>query len=584
MRMGAVGLLQPGLAPHPVHVRLRGAARTRRQAKVREALRRLYVGQRDRRRATPATRTTARRPPGTSSARSGSTRCRSAARTTRSGRRCSRQATVHLGERSQGLVVSAPEQQRAQRLRAERAAQRRARTTRRTCATPRSRTAGRSSSDMGPQPSQWGTARVRRAAVDHRGRPGRRSRCTTRTGDPHSGDRCVRADELFDDDVEPTEATGRAGAVPASQRRSRVTLLHADVEHRGRSRPAAAGSLKGSERRLALDRRSTSASGETFRWRSQTRPFKLCRARRLRLLPDRARGSGATLAEVELLNARRPDASALRDAASTRARGRSSGSDGARFRVKRHEHRRSGRRAGRSRRPRRRAGPSTPPSGQRSARSRRVSRPRSTLMVAVPRGSTPGNYRSAGLATAGRRRRATARMVARDRRHDRVHARARTPRSAWLFDADGSQLHARPGGRVGRFADGTAHATVQASSCPADVTGGTRDARDRQRVPRRDFDRRRRRWQEALRKEAGDVHDLANLAERSLRVHRTSRELTSGTKRTRSSSVSVHARRPSGGRRPAAARRSRPAPPAGRRGRAARTARAGSRRRPRRRR
>ena len=40
-------------------------------------------------RATPATRTTARPRPGTSSARSASTRCRSAARTTRSDRRCS---------------------------------------------------------------------------------------------------------------------------------------------------------------------------------------------------------------------------------------------------------------------------------------------------------------------------------------------------------------------------------------------------------------------------------------------------------------------------------------------------------------
>ena len=59
------------------------------QAKVREALRRMYVGSRSGR-ATPVTRTTARRPPGTCSARSASTRSRSAARTTRSAHRCSR--------------------------------------------------------------------------------------------------------------------------------------------------------------------------------------------------------------------------------------------------------------------------------------------------------------------------------------------------------------------------------------------------------------------------------------------------------------------------------------------------------------
>ena len=72
------------------------------QAKVREALRRLYVGQHDRRRATPATRTTARRRRGTCSPRSASIRCRSAASTTRSARRCSsaRRSGCPAGARS----------------------------------------------------------------------------------------------------------------------------------------------------------------------------------------------------------------------------------------------------------------------------------------------------------------------------------------------------------------------------------------------------------------------------------------------------------------------------------------------------
>ena len=44
VRMGQWGFSQPGLPPHPVHVRLRRASRRRPQEKVREALRRLYVG------------------------------------------------------------------------------------------------------------------------------------------------------------------------------------------------------------------------------------------------------------------------------------------------------------------------------------------------------------------------------------------------------------------------------------------------------------------------------------------------------------------------------------------------------------
>ena len=58
------------------------------QEKVREALSRLYLGS-EIGQGYPATRTTARCPPGRCSARSASTRCRWAAPTTRSARRCS---------------------------------------------------------------------------------------------------------------------------------------------------------------------------------------------------------------------------------------------------------------------------------------------------------------------------------------------------------------------------------------------------------------------------------------------------------------------------------------------------------------
>ena len=118
-------------------------------------------------RATPATRTTARCRRGTSSARSASTRCRWAARTTRSARRCSRKATVHLenGKR--------PRRQRAEQ-------QRRATSTSRACGqraalrqgvphARRHRERRHARLRHGPAAVVVGRRRGRGAAVDHDG-------------------------------------------------------------------------------------------------------------------------------------------------------------------------------------------------------------------------------------------------------------------------------------------------------------------------------------------------------------------------------------------------------------------------------
>ena len=121
-------------------------------------------------RATPATRTTARRPPGTCSARSASTRCRSAARTTRSARRCSSKATVRPGERPRARRQGAATTSRAQRLRAGPAGSTGRRHDRAYLRPPRARaTAATLDFDMGPAPSAWATGPMTRSAVDHAG-------------------------------------------------------------------------------------------------------------------------------------------------------------------------------------------------------------------------------------------------------------------------------------------------------------------------------------------------------------------------------------------------------------------------------
>ena len=132
-------------------------------------------------RATPATRTTARCRPGTSSPRSASTRCRWAAPNYAIGSPLFTQGDGPPGERQATWSINAPEQQReatstCRALQGQRQGVRQGVPRHRRPDRERRR---RSSSTMGPKPSTLGHRQGRRAAVDHRRRRGRRSRCAT---------------------------------------------------------------------------------------------------------------------------------------------------------------------------------------------------------------------------------------------------------------------------------------------------------------------------------------------------------------------------------------------------------------------
>ena len=307
---GPVGLHQPGLAPHPVHVRLRRAA-AKTQAKVREALRRLYlgseigqgyagdedngemsawylfsalgfyplqVGQRELRDRLAAVQ--ARR--------------RSTSRTARD------------------LVVKRAQQQRAQRLRPGPQAQRAALRPRLPAPLATSRAAGRSSSTWA-RSRRWGTGTDAAppsitkgdepaAAAARHDRRRRRDARRRAAGD---------AAALFDDDSSTVASlTGRSVAAVPLHGQPAGQLLHADLGHRRRRRPERLG-REGLQRRRALEGAR----------RAQRRDVPLALADaavqarapgQLRLLPDRGhRAAAATLGEVELLNPGKADTSPL---------------------------------------------------------------------------------------------------------------------------------------------------------------------------------------------------------------------------------------------------------------------------------
>ena len=156
---GPVGLLQPGLAPHPVHVRLRRAAVRRRR---RRCARRCagctpareigqgYAGDEDNGEMSAWYLFSAL---GLLPAADGQPELRDRLAAVQEGDDPPARAG-HRGQRA--------EQQHAQRVRAGPAGQRPALRTRRTCRTRCSPTAPRSTFDMGPRPSGWATTATRR--------------------------------------------------------------------------------------------------------------------------------------------------------------------------------------------------------------------------------------------------------------------------------------------------------------------------------------------------------------------------------------------------------------------------------------
>ena len=237
---GAVGLLEPGLAPHPVHVRLRGAAVRRPQANDRARRCAGCTPAARSARATRATRTTARRPPGTCSAPLGLYPLQMGSPNYAIGSPLFKKPTIHRPGR--GHRRQRAEQQHAQRVRAGSAGQRpaleqdvpaaldaRQRRHARRSTWARGRPAGRPSGDTAP-PSLTEGREPARPLRDATGKHG--GEATSSTGNDVS--------KLFDDSSATRGRDRRVGRVrvrPAARR----ALLHADVGRVGGRGPERAG-------------------------------------------------------------------------------------------------------------------------------------------------------------------------------------------------------------------------------------------------------------------------------------------------------------------------------------------------------
>ena len=202
------------------------------------------------------------------------------------------------------------EQQRAQRLRAGAQAQRPA-YDRSYISHQRHRQRRHARVRHGPDPSQLGDRQGRRAAVGDAGRRPGRSRCATRTAATTAPRR--RAAATRGAVRQRLEHRSPAdGARPWLQYRftgSRPVTFYTLTSGTAAGGDPSAWVVKGSNdgsRWDVLDERSD----ETFRWRSQTRPFKLARPAATPL-PDRGHRGRRPLGEVELLNPGKADTSPL---------------------------------------------------------------------------------------------------------------------------------------------------------------------------------------------------------------------------------------------------------------------------------
>ena len=357
--------------------------------------------------------------------------------------------------------------------------------------------------DMGPQPTKWatGTAAAPPSITegDQVAQPLR-----DRTGDGTATAAAGDAGALFDDDSSTTAAPGEwvqyrfAAAQPV-----RFYTLTSGTEAGGDpSGWVVTGSNDGSSWTV-LDERS----GERFRWRSQTRPFKLRETGGYAYYRIEFSGGGATLGEVELLNPRRPDTSALAMQVTPVA---AIEGQTVTVPVKLTNHGAA---------PASGTLAATAPDGltvtPASASFGPLSTGQSTtidLTVAVAKPLAPGNYRiRLELSSpAGDIRDSALVAVIRDTIEFTPGTDAEVP---WLFDADGSQLDGDIHDGQGRYADGSTHATYK-FELPADVTGGslTLEIGNEFLV---ETSTTGTGWREVLRGEAGQ-HDLDNLAERTL--------------------------------------------------------------------
>jgi hypothetical protein len=360
--------------------------------------------------------------------------------------------------------------------------------------------------DMGPNPSKWAT--TRNAAPP-----------SITTGDevPHPMDDAARPDQgapaasgntdagaLFDDDSRTSATvTGTARWVGFDFDAVRRVAYYTLTSHSGAPGEDPSGwVVKGSDDGqtwTTLDVRS----GETFRWRQQTRPFRLQQAGNFRHYRIEFTTSGATsLAEVELLSdvpipvnpisadaattSARPGTTAavevtVHNAGATPVSGEVTGSSPDGWTVT----------------------PASVPFGPIAAGGSQTV----TLNVEVPAGAALGAHtlRVAAATPVGVARVTASIQVIGDTIEFTPGTAAETP---WLVDPDGSQLDGDIHDGRGRFADNGSHFTYR-FDLPADVTGGTLtlEIGNEYLV---DVSTDGQTWRTVLREDR-EIHDLSNL-------------------------------------------------------------------------
>jgi Glycosyl hydrolase family 92/NPCBM-associated, NEW3 domain of alpha-galactosidase len=255
-----------------------------------------------------------------------------------------------------------------------------------------------------------------------------------------------------------------------------------------------------------LDQRS----GETFPWRSQTRPFKVHSPGRYidyRLRVTGNGGAGSTsLAEVELLNPAKADTSPL-VAAAENAVGSAGDTVGVRITVSNYADAAASGQisvtgpAGWTIQPATAGFGPLAPGGSQTV----------TAQVTVPAGTAPGTYPIAVTVTSdqGSARATSLVTVIGDLIEFTPGTAAEQP---WLFDADASQLDGDVYDGRARFTDGNSYATYR-FQLPGDVTGGTLTLDiGNQFLVQTSTDNQN--WRTIL-DETNPVRDLSNRAERS---------------------------------------------------------------------
>jgi hypothetical protein len=370
--------------------------------------------------------------------------------------------------------------------------------------------------DMGPRPSRWGTgtddAPPSITQGDEAPAPLRDATGPGRGTPSASGGADVAA--LFDDDS--ATQVSLPGAEPWIQYhftgvdKQPVRYYTLTSGSGAASGDPAAWVLEGSDdgsQWAALDERG----GETFAWRSQTRPFKIAKPGSYSYYRLRVTGNGGaaatSLAEVELLNPRQADTSPVVTEVESAV---AAAGDTVPVRVVVSNH------------------ADAPAKGQVAATGPEgwTLRPASaafgpvapgasatlTFQVTVPQGTGPGSYPITLAMTSDRGSvtdRATVTVIG-----DTIRFTPDTDAEApWLFDAGGSQLDGAVYDGRARFTDGDSHATYR-FPLPSGVTGGTL-ALDigNQFLVQVSADNQN--WRTVL-QETGNVRDLSNRAEHTL--------------------------------------------------------------------